>query len=92
MRMPFAPFAVMSSSAATWLALSTSLFPAAVSSLTFSSPAVSSATLRIVTQNGFVSCLVIRPTVTCSPPLAPPHGSHADGESSDGAAERDEVS
>ena len=66
MRMPCAPRRVMSSSAATWLSLSTSLVPVAVSSSTLLSPAVFSAVSRILTQNGFSSCLVMRPTVTSS--------------------------
>jgi hypothetical protein len=54
MRMPFAPSAVIFASAATWLWLSTSLFPAAVSSLTLSSSAVLCATSLILTKNGKV--------------------------------------
>ena len=66
MRMPFAPRSVMSSSAATWLSLSTSLFPAATRSWTFSSPAVFFAVSSIFTKNGFVSCLMMSPAVICS--------------------------
>ena len=63
MRMPLAPRSVMSSSAATWLSLSTSLFPAATRSSTFSSPAVFFAVSSIFTKNGLVSCLMMRPAV-----------------------------
>ena len=69
--MPFAPSSVMSASAATWLALSTSLLPAAVSRSTSFSPALSSAVFLIVTKKGFFSCLVMRPRVISSSP--PPH-------------------
>ena len=62
--MPLAPSAVIFASAATWLRLSMSLFPAAVSSLTLSSLAVSCAVSFIVTQNGFVLRLTMRPTDT----------------------------
>ena len=55
--MPLAPRPVMSASAATWLSLSTSLVPAAVSSSTFSSPAVVLGDLLDLTQNGFVLLL-----------------------------------
>ena len=71
MRMPFAPSAVIFAIAATWLALSMSLFPAAVSSFTLSSPAVFFAVSFILTKNGLLSRFVIRPTVTSS--SSPPH-------------------
>src|SRR4051812_32269555 len=73
MRMPFAPSEVIFASAWTWLVLSTSLLPAAVSSFTFSSPAVSFATSSIRVQNGLVSRLTMSPTVTfgLSEPQAP---------------------
>src|SRR4051812_25609548 len=63
-RMPFAPSEVIFSRAATWLALSMSLLPAAVRSFTLSSSAVSFATSCIRVQNGFVSRLTMSPSVT----------------------------
>src|SRR3954471_14556296 len=63
-RMPFAPAATMLLIAVTWLALSPSYLPAAVISLTFSFAAAFCAPSFIFTKNGFVSVLVIRPTVT----------------------------
>ena len=63
-RMPFAPCVVMFSSAVTWLALSVSVLPEAVRSLTLSFLACACAPSFIFTKNGFDSVLVIRPMVT----------------------------
>ena len=77
-RMPLAPCVVMFSSAVTWLALSVSNLPAAVSSSTLFSFAAACAASFIFTKKGLVSVFVIRPTVTCSsddsalPPPPPP--------------------
>ena len=64
--MPLAPCVVMFSIAVTWLALSVSCLPEAVSSLTLSFLACACAPSFIFTKNGFVSVLVIRPMVTSS--------------------------
>ena len=55
----------MFSIAVTWLALSVSNLPDAVSSLTLSFLACACAPSFIFTKNGLVSVLVIRPMVTC---------------------------
>ena len=70
--MTFAPCVVMFSIAATWLALSVSVLPEAVSSLTLSFLACACAPSFIFTKNGFDSVLVISPIVTSSSPLEPP--------------------
>ena len=73
--MTFAPCVVMFSSAVTWLALSVSVLPEAVRSLTLSFLACACAPSFIFTKNGFVSVLVMRPIVTSSsflPALPPP--------------------
>ena len=75
--MTFAPCVVMFSSAVTWLALSVSVLPEAVSSLTLSFLACACAPSFIFTKNGFVSVLVMRPMVTSLflselPPPPPP--------------------
>ena len=56
----------MFSIAVTWLALSPSNLPAAVSSLTPSALAAFCAPSFIFTKNGFVSVLVIRPTLAAA--------------------------
>ena len=62
--MTFAPCVVMFSIAVTWLALSVSVLPEAVRSLTLSFLACACAPSFIFTKNGFVSVLVMRPMVT----------------------------
>ena len=64
--MTLAPCVVMFSIAVTWLALSVSCLPEAVSSLTLSFLAWACAPSFIFTKNGFVSVLVMRPIVTSS--------------------------
>ena len=59
--MTLAPCVVMFSSAVTWLALSVSDLPEAVSSLTLSFLACACAPSFIFTKNGFDSVLVMRP-------------------------------
>ena len=71
-RMTLAPCVVMFSIAVTWLALSVSCLPEAVSSLTLSFLACACAPSFIFTKNGFVSVLVMRPIVTSSSFLAAP--------------------
>src|SRR5258708_4518847 len=61
-RIAFAPAVIMFSMAVTWLALSPSNLPAAVSSLAPSFDAAASAPCFIFTKNGLVSVLVMRPT------------------------------
>src|SRR3954453_23545882 len=74
-RMHLTPEATMLLIAVTWLALSPSYLPAAVRSLTPSWAAAFWAPAFIFTKNGFVSVLVIRPTVMSlflEPPDDPP--------------------
>src|SRR5690606_29273437 len=63
---PLAPAEIRFSIAATWPSLSPSNLPAAVIRLSPSSFAVASAPSRILTKNGLVSVLVIRPTVSAA--------------------------
>ncbi len=63
---PFAPAEIRFSIAATWPSLSPSNLPAAVIRVTPSSLALASAPSRILTKNGLVSVLVIRPTVSAA--------------------------
>ena len=86
--MTFAPCVVMFSSAVTWLALSVSVLPEAVSSLTLSFLACACAPSFIFTKNGFVSVLVMRPMVTSLflselPPAAAPAVIAAAGHDTD---------
>ena len=67
MRMPLAPALTMFSRAVTWPALSPSLAPAPVSSLMPSSSALAWAPSFILTKNGLVSVLVMRPTMIWLP-------------------------
>lgn len=71
MRMPFTPELTMFSMAVTWPALSPSNFPAALTSSTSLSFAACSAPSFIFTKNGFVSVLVISPTLVPPPPDPP---------------------
>ena len=61
--MPLAPAEIRFSIAATWDSLSPSYLPAKLCSLTPSSLALASAPSFILTKNGLVSVLVIRPTI-----------------------------
>ena len=70
-RMPLAPCVVMFSSAVTWLWLSRSVLPDALTSSALFASAAFCAASFIFTKNGLLSVLVIRPTVTFSP-LSPP--------------------
>ena len=67
MRMPLAPALTMFSRAVTWPALSPSLAPAPVNSLMPSSVALAWAPSFILTKNGLVSVLVMRPTMIWPP-------------------------
>ena len=69
--MPSTPWAMRFSIAATWPSLSPSNLPARAVSSTPCSCAAAVAASRIVTKNGFVSVLVMSPTLT-SPPAAAP--------------------
>src|SRR6516225_2984464 len=70
MRIVLAPAATMFSTAVTWLALSVTLLPAAVSSLAPLVLASAAAPSFIATKNGLVSVLVIRPMTISSAALA----------------------
>src|SRR5919108_529280 len=72
MRMPLTPPATMFSMAVTWLALSPSNLPAAVSRLGVLAWASFSAPSFILTKNGLVSVLVMSPTWAWPPPPPPP--------------------
>ena len=72
MRMPLAPALIMFSIAVTWPSLSPSLAPAPVSSLAPSLATSAVAPSFILTKNGLVSVLVMRPTVVPSPAKADP--------------------
>ena len=66
--MTFAPAAIMFSIAATWPALSPSLFPAPDSSRAPFAFAADSAPFFIMTKKGLVSVFVMRPIVgVCAP-------------------------
>ena len=65
-RMPLAPAAIRLSIAATWPSLSPSTLPAKARSSTPSSLALASAPSFILTKNGLMSVLVIRPTMMSS--------------------------
>ena len=69
---PFAPAEIRLSTAATWDSLSPSFLPAKDCSSAPAAPRPPSAPSFIFTKNGFVSVLVIRPTLTGSPPPPPP--------------------
>jgi hypothetical protein len=71
MRMPLTPAATMFSIAVTWLSLSPSKRPDAVRSVAPCSSAAFCAPSFIFTKKGFVSVLVMRPTLM-APPAAPP--------------------
>src|SRR5437867_2041511 len=70
--MPLTPRATMFSIAVTWLWLSPSNLPAALTSVAPSCLAAACADCFIFTKNGFVSVLVIRPTCTFPPDDPPP--------------------
>ena len=72
MRMAFTPAVIMFSTAVTWVALSPSNLPAAVMSFTPPFAAASSAPCFILTKNGLVSVLVIRPIAIWSAASAAP--------------------
>src|SRR5439155_15251656 len=66
--MPFTPDATMFSIAVTWLALSPSNLPAALCSVAPLAVASFWAPSFILTKNGFVSVLVMSPTLMAPPP------------------------
>src|SRR6478736_6160208 len=68
---PFAPAEIRLSTAATCDSLSPSFLPAKDCNSPPSSLALASAPSFILTKNGFVSVLVIRPTLNASPPPPP---------------------
>src|SRR3954447_19837865 len=69
---PFAPAEIKLSTAATWDSLSPSFLPANDCRSPPSAFALASAPSFIFTKNGFVSVLVIRPTLNAPPPPPPP--------------------